>query len=194
MRLFGFVGLVTLAVGSAGVAGCDDAKSPAVNDDIGWHVGCAQGSSGCTLFPGRAQELMMPTERDFDVKCSIDGDNVSFTIKDPGLDPAKVTPAPGLAAGTITVQNGNASRNACNVVVSDAMEYGYSPIILRGNCQSSGETGACVLTRLPNEPGWEWVGTLQCERLVRDNMIMPVYNLTGLSSGSPIKIALANCD
>ena len=102
MRLFGFVGLVTLAAGAVGAAGCEGAKSPAVNDDIGWHVGCAQGSSGCTLFPGRAQELMSPTnKRDFDVKCSIDGDNVSFTIKDPGLDPAKSCFAMGQSAGGV---------------------------------------------------------------------------------------------
>jgi hypothetical protein len=193
MRLFGFVGLVTLAAGAVGAAGCEDAKSPAVNDDIGWHVGCAQGSSGCTLFPGRAQELMSPTnKRDFDVKCSIDGDNVSFTIKDPGLDPAKSPP--GIAAGTISVQNGNAKNNACNVTVTDAMEAGFSPILFRGNCQSSGDTGSCTLTRLADMEGWQWVGTLRCDRLVRDNMNMPVYNLTGLNSGEPVTIALANCD
>ena len=190
MRLLGFVGLVTLAVGAAA---CDDAKSAAVNDDIGWHVGCAQGSSGCTLFPGRTQGLMTASERNFDVTCSISGDVISFTIKDPGLDPLNVAPAPGLAAGTITVQNGNPTNNACNVTVTDAMEYGYAAITMRGTCMSSG-AGGCTLTRLPDMPGWDWVGTLRCDQLVRDNMLMPKYNLTGLSSGDPVTIALANCD
>lgn len=194
MRLLGFVGLLTLGIGAAA---CEDAKSAAVQDDINWSVGCAVGSSGCTQFRLHDQALTTERERDFDVTCKVSGDEVSFTIRDPGLDAAKNPP--GWPAASISVAGGNAAKNACVVTVTDSQEPGYAAITMRGACQSSSSDGmgGCVLTRMPASAateGWDWVGTLECSKLARDSMPMPLYRLSGGLVAGPVTIALDNCD
>ncbi|HEX6240850.1 MAG TPA: hypothetical protein VFZ61_08150 [Polyangiales bacterium] len=200
MRVLGIVGLVTLGFGLVSMAGCEDAKSPSVQAEIGWKVGCAAGNSGCNPFKYHSQEQnkMPPSkfERDFKVSCSVSGDAVSFTITDVGLDATEAPPV-GWPPSSISVTNGNGATNACNLTVRDQVEAADSPITMRGMCKGTSPTGGCTLTRTPpsaETKGWDWVGTLVCETILRDSVPTPAYKLTGLDSTGPITIALANCD
>jgi hypothetical protein len=148
------------------------------------------------MFKYHSQGQMSDLERDFKVSCSVSGDSVSFTITDPGLESAEAPPI-GWPGASISVVNGNAANNACNVVVKDAMDQGQAAITMRGTCKGTSPTGGCSLIRKPasaETKGWDWVGTLVCDTIERDSVPTPLYKLSALDPSLPIDIALANCD
>jgi hypothetical protein len=193
MRLLGIVGLVTLGLSAAG---CADEKSTTVNDDINWIAKCAGG--GCTNFSFHDQDKVT---YDYKVSCKRSGTMIDITIRDPGFRGTEdMLFADKHPSGQIRITNGDPTNNRCNVVVQDSMEFGAAEVKLIGTCAGSAvsnDGSSCVLTGNFNQEGWDWIGTLYCSKLIRENLNTQVYTLEASNStapATPIRIAVDNCD
>lgn len=191
MRFLGIVGLAMLGA----AAGCADAKSTTINDDINWIAKCSSG--GCTSFSYHDQKLsLMTADYDFKVSCKRSGNSIDITITDPGYEGDAEKPMH--PPGEIVIRNGNATSNTCNVTVRDSMSYGTALVPLVGTCSASAtstDTSACVITGQFDMGEWDWVGSIYCSKLPNANLNTQVYTLESANSpGQPIQIAVDNCD
>lgn len=192
MRLLGIVGLVTLGLSAA--AGCADEKSTTVNEDINWIAKCV--GSGCTNFSFHDQAKV---KYGYDVSCKRSGSIIDITIRDPGFrGTASMLMADKHPSGEIRITNGDPAANRCNVVIRDSMEFGAAEVRLVGTCSGSAvsnDTSSCTLTGNFNQDGWDWVGSLYCAKVIRENLPSQVYSIESANApGTAIRIAVDNCD
>jgi hypothetical protein len=193
-----FLRILALSAGGFLIGSCaDDGGGATVNKDISWYVGCAAGSSGCGS--GRTyHDMTIAPKKPFSVTCKKIGSVIEFTITDPGSDDDPNTPPPmnELHPGSsIQVSNGNTDARTCDVTVRDyPSRDAASPLTFVGKCAGSSTMPSCTLQGAFGQGGWVWAGTLQCDALEERNSAAPTRYTLLDKVGSPINIAVDNCD
>lgn len=187
-----FLRILALSVGGLWLGSCgDEGGGGKANPDISWFVGCATSGCGSTAYHDQ-----MKSKKRFKVSCEKIGQIIEFTITDPGEpdDPATLSINEERPSSQIEVSNGNTATKTCDVTVRDTPAPGFAALEFYGKCAGSTAMPTCTLTGQMNVDGWDWKGTLICDRFERRNSPTALYTLVAGAAGVPVNIAVDNCD
>lgn len=172
--------LTSLGLGLFALA-CEDKAAPAIVDDetISWQL------SGTSLsfkphFPGE--------DEDFKVSCNISGDSIDFTITAPQVT-GEARPQ-----SRLTVRRANPSAETCIVSIREAPKLGDGPFDLEDSCKGTKPDGGCVLTGGFDVDGWDFSGTLVCNKLTQQPGDPEFSLVNSVAANMPVVIKLDNCD
>jgi hypothetical protein len=184
-----------LALG-LGLAGCSDDPAGATADGVSWRVSLTTGSG---LAPTNLHDVNDVDPQPYKVSCSNDGVlGYTIVITDPGRA--------ALTTATVNGQNTNIDQRTsskltlrntgtvCTVKVEEG-PVGSAQIEYNDSC-SNGGGGGCTLNVLPASGGYDFVGTLICNK-VTNGSAGNTFLLSAdgnAQSNIPIKLNIDNCD
>jgi hypothetical protein len=184
----------TLLALGLGLAGCSDDPAAATADGVSWRV---SQTSGGGLAPTNLHDLALDPQP-FKVSCTKDGVlGYTIVITDPGrasLTTATVngqnTQINQRTSSKLTLRN---TGTVCTVKVEEG-PVGSAQIEYNDSCSNGG--GGCTLNVLPASGGYDFVGTLICNKVSNGspNNIFLLSADGNPQSNNPIKLNIDNCD
>jgi hypothetical protein len=182
-----------LALG-LGLAGCSDDPASATADGVSWRVV----GLGSAAAPTNPHGSIVADPQPLKVSCSKDGVlGYTIVITDPGraaLTTATVngqnTQIDQRTSSKLTLRN---TGTVCTVKVEEGL-IGSAQIEYNDSCSNGG--GGCTLNVLPASGGYDFVGTLICNKVTNgspNNTFL--LSADGIAaSNNPIKLNIDNCD
>lgn len=144
-RLFALVPFVALATACK-----DDAAGAFVDPLTTWQLFCASGGV-CTFKPHEQTE-----DVEFKVQCSRDSaTGLAVQIS------SEANEELGLSDATLSISRLDPASNSCIVTVTDAQMFGGGPITVQDSCG----VGGCVVQGALDVDGWDFSGTITCNKL-----------------------------
>ncbi len=165
------------------LSACGDESAPAIVDEttIGWQLQ----NDGFPFKPhGRSGQGKVS------VSCAISGGLIDVTLSAP-----QVT-ADERPASLVRVRRGNPVKNECIVQVVESPNIGDGPFQLEDNCKGTDPEGGCTLTGGFGMDGWDFAGTLTCNKLAQlaNGPTSSLFNSAALDARGPVVIKVDNCD
>lgn len=174
-------GMVGMGLGIL-LSGCGDESAPAIVDEttISWQLQ----NDGMIFKPHGSSG-----QGKVSVSCAISGGLIDFTLSAP-----QVT-ADERPASVLRVRRANPAKNECIVEVVESPDIDDTKFELEDNCKGTND-GGCTLTGAFGVDGWDFAGTLTCNKLTQlgDGPTFSLFDRVGLDAPAPVIVKLDNCD
>lgn len=181
-----------LAMGMAALGCKDDPAGPAVSDDTGWQVACAdpddRGDCTTALDAHSGPEIA----KEMEVDCYREGSGLTIRLEDPGTESGATR---GRNRSILQITMTNIEDNRCFVRLTEYVRGTTGAQEYVGTCSGNTATpGTCEFTGETNSDGYDFNGTIFCPEMKRNNAGPGDWQLArARMPDEPVPLKIVNC-